>query len=401
MYEVTIYVSLLLAVLTTFTSSVLMITFLTNRNRLFLDPKPIRYPSISIAVPAYNKGKYIAKTVRYLLALDYPKKPEIIVINDGSSDNTREIVKSLPVKFIDKKKNGGKAKAVNDALRIAKGEIFGVVDAETFLKKDVLKNLIGYFNNKKVGAVIGSLKAYKPKSILERLQQIEYIFSILMRKSLTFLDCLYVTPSCSFYRKDLLRRFDGFDENKNLTEDLEIALRLHKAGYKIEHSVNADAFTVVPETFRALLSQRVRWYRGTLQNLVKHKDLLFEKSDFGFFLMPVILIGGLITTTLGGVLLLISAASFVYNSWVSLTGFWLADSISTKIALEPNTLAFLTSFALISLFISLHFSIKISRENYFKIVKDSVLYAIVYSPLLFVAWLITIWKEITRSERKW
>lgn len=253
MYLASVYITLILATITTFTSSVLMITFLTNRNRLFLDPKPDRYPSISIAVPAFNKGKYLAKTIRHLLSLDYPKKPEIIVVNDGSTDETRDVIKGFPVKFIDKKKNGGKAKAVNDALKIAKGEVFGVVDAETFLRKDALKRLVGYFNSNKVGAVISSLKVYKPKSLFERLQQIEYIFSILMRKSLTFLDCLYVTPSCSFYRTDLLRQFNGFDENNNLTEDLEIALRMHKAGYKIEHCINSRGLHSRPRNVQRVL----------------------------------------------------------------------------------------------------------------------------------------------------
>ena len=288
------YIDIILVTITTFITSVLFITLIKNWNVFFIDPKPKKYPSVTIVVPAMNEEKSIAKTIKCLLKLDYPKKINIVVINDGSTDNTLKIIKKFPVKVISKKKNQGKSKALNDALKICKTEIFGFIDAETFIEKNALKKMFGYFNDKKVGAVMPPIYVYKPTSTLEKLQQIEYVFSMMTRKVLTFINSLFVTPGCAFYRTDLLKKIGGFD-SKTMGEDLEIGLKINKHGYKIENSINTKVWTVVPNTVRKLIRQRVRWYRGIIYNTIKYRKLFFKKSDIGMFVLPVLLAGGMLT----------------------------------------------------------------------------------------------------------
>lgn len=399
-----LFLQMLIVALTAFCSFVMLITLFSNRGRLFTDPKPEKLPSVSIAVPAKNEEKNIAKTLGHLLSLDYPKKPEIIVINDGSTDRTKEIVKRFPVKMIDKKKSEGKPKGLNDALKISKGEIFGFIDAETFITKNALKKLMGYFNNKNVAAVVPAIKVYKPRIFFEKLQNIEYILTILARKLLTFLNCLFVTPGCAFYRSAALKKIGGFDE-KNMTEDLEIGLRLHKHGYKIENSINAVAYTTVPKTLKKLTKQRIRWYRGLLYNLKKYKELFFEKSDFGIFLMPLILLGGIIAIMLYFLLLSFVTYDSLYNSWIFLDGFVLSgydfSMILPQLRFDPNIFFFLTVLFLLMFIVNIYFSKKISRESIIKDIINIIIFVVIYSPLLGVWWLMSVIQELLRTEKKW
>lgn len=389
---------------TIFCSSVMLLTLFKNRGRLFVDPKPESWPSVSIAVPAKNEEKNIAKTLQHLLALDYPKKPEIIVINDGSTDRTAEIVKRFPVRLINKKKGEGKPKSLNDALKIAKGEIFGFIDAETFIASDAVKKLVGYFNDKNVAAVIPAMKVYKPVNFFERLQKIEYILTILARKLLTFLNCLFLTPGCAFYRRDVLKKIGGFDE-KNLTEDLEIGLRLHKFKYKIENCINAVVCTVVPKDIKRVTRQRLRWYRGLLHNLKLYKELFFERSSFGLFLIPFILVGGTLAILLYFTLIVYVLFDTSWNLWIFFKGFalsgWDLSLIAPQLRFEPNIFFFLTVYFLLMFIVNLYFSKKASGESIIKDVWNIILFIMIYSPLLGLWWIISIAQELLGAEKKW
>ena len=136
-----IYLNIIVITISTFISTVFLLTLFSKREKLFQDPKTNKIYSVSIAVPAKNEEKNIAKTIRSLLDIDYPKKPEIIVVNDGSTDKTLEAIKRFPVRIINKKRSEGKSKALNDALKISKGEIFGFIDADTIVSRNVLKNI--------------------------------------------------------------------------------------------------------------------------------------------------------------------------------------------------------------------------------------------------------------------
>src|SRR3989344_5098205 len=227
------------------------------------------FPYVSIIVAAHNEEKNISRTINSLLALNYPKnKLEIIVVNDESTDNTINIVKKFKqVKLINNKHKGiGKASAVNAGIRISKGEFFGVLDADSEVDKDSLKTVLTYFSNEKVGCVITPITVIEAKNLYRGLQKIEYAFTAMIRELMSRINTLYYSHGVlSVLRTNLIKKIGYFDEN-NLTEDLEIAMRLKSKGYDVKMASKTLTYTRVPGTFKDLWKQRVRWYRGFMHN---------------------------------------------------------------------------------------------------------------------------------------
>lgn len=265
-----------------------------ERNRTYASKK--FYP-VTLAVPAYNEEKTIKNTIISINNLDYPKDMiEIMVINDGSKDNTEKVVKDT-VKFykIDNLKlinikNMGKASALNIALRKAKGKYFACLDADSFVDKDALKESVGFIQKDPDLAIITPImQVNKPKNLIQLFQKIEYITAMLLVKLMGYIDSNYIAPGpFSLYKTDIIKRLGGFDEN-NLTEDQEIAYRVQSKHLKIRQCPTAKVYTNSPGTIKALYYQRNRWFKGTLQNLFKYKSIILNKKygDFGIFQMPI------------------------------------------------------------------------------------------------------------------
>ncbi|MEM4369063.1 MAG: glycosyltransferase family 2 protein, partial [Candidatus Woesearchaeota archaeon] len=191
-----------------------------------------RFPYISVVVPAFNEETHITETLHSLLNLDYPKKRlEIIVVDDGSTDRTAEMVQSIARKFSDRKiklirkVNGGKGSALNAGLKKAKGELFVCMDADSIVLPDALRKALIHFEPD-VAAVLPLLKVKNPKAVVQKMQWFEYLINMFYKKLLSKLNCIHVAPGpFSVYRTAVLKEVGGFDEH-NLTEDLEMTLRL-------------------------------------------------------------------------------------------------------------------------------------------------------------------------------
>jgi len=272
-----------------FTAIFFLLTLFENKDRIS-DPKPKRFPIVSIIVPAYNEEKTIAKTIKSLLTMNYPKdKFEVIVIDDGSTDKTFEVASKFKSKNlrIYRQENSGKGTALNFALDVCKGEFVGALDADSFVTKNALRNIVGYFEDPNVMAVTPSLKVYKPGNILQKIQFIEYLMGIFLRKVFAFLGSQHVTPGpFSIYRKKFFDIYGKYDED-NLTEDIEMALRIQFHKYHIENSLEAIVYTVAPKKFRPLLKQRLRWYVGFINNVAHYKALFSPKyGNLGMFVLP-------------------------------------------------------------------------------------------------------------------
>lgn len=283
---------LMFAAMSIFFSLMFFVLYFDNKKKLFKIPKMKKFPSVSILIPAYNEEETIRDTIKNVKGMKYPKKIEVIVINDGSTDNTSKIAKKVAkelggIKVLDKP-NGGKASALNFGLKYAKGEIVGVVDADSFPGKNSLLNSIPFFSEKNVGAVTTSIYVKNPKKWIERLQRIEYIMIVWARKLLESIDSIYVTPGVlSLYRRSALKKVGGFDE-KNMTEDIEMAWRLLYNGYDIKMSLDAESETKVPNNFKSWWKQRIRWNIGGMQTWFKYLHT-FLKKDFrslGMFVLP-------------------------------------------------------------------------------------------------------------------
>ena len=254
-------------------------------------------PTVSVLIPAYNEEDSIEETVNSVVNLDYPKdKLKIIVVNDGSKDKTKEIaeriVKNNTNVFLINKLNGGKASALNLALKEIDSEFTAILDADSFATPTVLKNLLPYFTEKEIAVVLPTMKIRNPRNILQRMQRIEYAVYMFNRSMNEKLNSIHVTPGpFPLYRTSVLKELNGFDENC-ITEDLELAIRIQKKNYKILQTYDAVVYTLPPNTIKSLYYQRKRWCKGGLLVCLKHKELMFNKAygDFGIMKMPSILI---------------------------------------------------------------------------------------------------------------
>lgn len=244
-------------------------------------------PKVSIIVPAYNEEEKVTGTIASLKNTTY-RNVEFIIVNDGSNDNTSETVRAHIKNdkrfiLIDKKQNDGKATALNDGIRSARGEFVACMDADSTIDPDIIEKSLPYFSDKEVGAVTVSVEVKNPRTFLDRIIDIEYAVGLsLFLKMLSFFDCIIVTPGpFSIYRKSMLDEIGGFDA-KNITEDLEIAYRIHKSRYKIKNCLEAKVQTILPQTFKGIYRQRRRWYSGAIQTLFQHRKMLFN-NQYGFF----------------------------------------------------------------------------------------------------------------------
>jgi cellulose synthase/poly-beta-1,6-N-acetylglucosamine synthase-like glycosyltransferase len=284
--------------LSMFFQVLLLVSFFENKKKIKDEEKHILQnpKTVTIAVPCWNEEKTLAATLDSLLALVYPKdKLSIIVVDDGSKDGTFAIAKEYEQKYPNQilavtKPNGGKHTAVNLALEKSVSEFFGCLDADSFVDKKALTTIIAYFEaHPKAMAVTPCIHIRNPKTIIQRMQAIEYLMGVFLRKAFGQLDAIQVTPGpFSIFRRSVFGVIGNYRKAHN-TEDYEITLRMHKAHFKIMNSHKALVYTVGPATVRGYFFQRLRWARGFLENSLDYRDLFFKKEygNFGMFTLPM------------------------------------------------------------------------------------------------------------------
>jgi len=277
-----------------------LLLFFRYRKKVGEKPKPPKkLPTVSLIIPAYNEQATIARTIKNVLSLNYPKeKLEIIVVDDGSTDKTYEKAKQfakLGIKVFTKP-NGGKASALNFGLKHAKGEIVGVVDCDTTLEKDALLRAVAYFDSPKVASVTSRILQRKKKALRERWLDIELKLTAYLRKLSEYLNIITATPGpLSLYRRKVLLKVGGFDE-KSILEDNEIAWRLIYHGYRIKMAYDSKTYTNLEYKLKRWWKQRTRWSIGGLQIVQKYLPLLFKHHPIGTYLLPSWIIGYALTS---------------------------------------------------------------------------------------------------------
>jgi peptidoglycan-N-acetylglucosamine deacetylase len=253
-------------------------------------------PSVSIIVPCYNEEAVILKNVDALLSIDYPDI-EIIVVDDGSKDQTFSIlneryINNDQIKVVTKP-NGGKASALNYGISLSKGEIVVCIDADTVVMENSVKELVKHFSDPKVAAVAGNVKIGNEVNPLNWFQELEYIMGQNFDKiALSFINSVSVVPGAlGAWRKSTLLEVGGY-EYDTLVEDGDLTLTMIEKGYKVVYEPKAQCYTESPETWNSFFKQRNRWQLGTLQSVIKHRQILFSIKNFffGFVGFPLILI---------------------------------------------------------------------------------------------------------------
>jgi cellulose synthase/poly-beta-1,6-N-acetylglucosamine synthase-like glycosyltransferase len=383
----------------------------TRKNDLYESnsKKLITNKLVSIIVPSYNEEETMALTIKSLKKVSY-SNVEFLIISDGSTDNTaKEASKAIGndkrFKFIDRKENLGKAATINQGIALAKGEYIAEMDADSMVEPKIIEKVLHYFTNPKVGAVTVSILVHSPKKFLHKVVDLEFIIGLsLFLKVFSFFNCVQVTPGpFSMYRAKVLKEIGGFDED-NITEDLEIAYRIHKAGYIIENCMEAKVHTTVPPTFKSLFVQRRRWYSGAIQTLFQHKNVMFNKNlgMFGFW-VPfnfLLIFSGLalaLTSTYITLSNLVENVSYFRHTgwnffdWVS---EWNFDILAMSRVDLTGLIAIVSTFAL--LFVGLYFAKQKATTRPLGIVTYPVLFF-----LYQIWWVAAVWAVIKRKKVKW
>jgi cellulose synthase/poly-beta-1,6-N-acetylglucosamine synthase-like glycosyltransferase len=304
-----IYSALVLTVwfMSTFFVILVLLVVFDRRKHMSSSVEVSNLPRVSIILPAYNEEEGICAALESLAAIDYPKSLyEILAVNDGSSDQTSERIRSfvanhkdINIRFIDRKKNCGKAHSLNEGIKAATGDYVACMDGDSIVDSDILSKTVGYFQDPKVASVSVRVNVRNPRTLLEKIIDVEFSVGLSTSlKVLSFLDSMHVTPGpFSIYRKSVLSELGGFDE-ENITEDMEIALRMQKAGYRLVFCLSTSVSTTVPTTLSSLYKQRRRWYSGSLLTLWQHRDI-FSRKDAGLFRMFLLFNYALIFLGLG------------------------------------------------------------------------------------------------------
>lgn len=246
-------------------------------------------PGVSVIIPAYNEERVIAASVARVLASDYPAL-EVIVADDGSKDATSRIVRETfgadaRVTLLTLE-NGGKASALNRALRDARGEIVIALDADTQFEPETIRRLVRWFADPEIGAVAGDARVGNRVNLVTRWQAVEYITAQnLERRALAGFDAMTVVPGAvGAWRRSALDSVGGYPED-TLAEDQDLTIAIQRAGWRVTYDPRAVAWTEAPESFGALARQRFRWAFGTLQCLWKHRRVIFRRQPPGLGLV--------------------------------------------------------------------------------------------------------------------
>ena len=405
-----LYISLFISL---FFEVFLLITYLEVREELSYEAKVLgkdvkHFPTVSIIVPCWNEEHTVNATLKSLLNLDYPKeKLGIIAVDDGSTDGTLVVLnkfKKHPQIRIISKENGGKHTALNLALETIESDLVGCLDADSFVNPDALKKIVPFFDDKTTMAVTPSIRVFNPSTILQYAQKIEYSWGIFLRRMLSSIGALYVTPGpFSIFRTQVFRELGGYRHGHN-TEDMELAMRLQKNRYKIVNSHGAHVYTTAPKQLPALYKQRVRWTYGFLNNAIDYRELFFNKKygHIGVFILPIA------TTSIFSTIYLTSRV--IWNNVISriidavvkfkTVGFSWGSPNFDWFFINTGVVSFLTLSTIILVFVILYLAIKLT-EGKFKFTRGVFYYLALYS-FIVPLWLAkAVFNTFFRRQASW
>ncbi|MFD6922065.1 bifunctional polysaccharide deacetylase/glycosyltransferase family 2 protein [Streptomyces sp. NPDC059944] len=283
---------------------------------------------VSVIVPAYNEKECIANTLRSLAKSTHPI--EIIVVDDGSDDNTSEIAESLgmPNVRVIRQENAGKPAALNNGVRNARHDIVVMMDGDTVFEPDAVHQLVQPFADPEIGAVAGNAKVGNRTTLIGAWQHIEYVMGFnLDRRMYDLLRCMPTIPGAiGAFRRDAVLGVGGMSED-TLAEDTDITIAMHRAGWRVVYQEHARAWTEAPGSLKQLWSQRYRWSYGTMQALWKHRKSLTDKGPsgrFGRVGMPLVVLFQIVTPVFAPLIDVFTVYSMIFVDLRAAVLAWLA-----------------------------------------------------------------------------
>lgn len=350
------------------------------------------YPPVSILLAAYNEEKSIAETLRSIRQQDYGAPLEIIVIDDGSTDRTRQIIlgSEMPnLKFL-QAQHGGKAAALNLGLREVKNDYVITIDADTFLHSQAITRIMSRMlgDPAHTAAVAGCVLAKNSRaSLMAKLQEWDYFLAIssVKRQQALYQGILVAQGAFSLYKTEVVKRLKGWPAC--IGEDIVLTWAMLKGGYRIGFEPTAIGFTEVPTSLGHFARQRRRWARGMIEGFKHHYDLLYRNFSLTTVLIAIDLLFPILDLTY--------TFAYIPGLILALTGrFWIVG---------PLTLAVLPLTLLINYIMYRHqravfseLSLRI-RKNRLGFVLYTLFYQVLMSPICVWGYV----EEMMGSAKKW
>ncbi len=401
-----------LSLLGLFTILAYFLTLLSPNKKKYLTDNNFR-PKVTIIVPVWNEGhangERIRKTINSLLDCDYSKdKLEIIIVDDGSNDNSLQIAKSYEkfgIKVFSHKKSRGKTSAINTGMKHATGEFIAGLDADSFIERDVINKLVPCFKDKNVMAAIPSIKIWKPKRFLQWVQYQEFLSAVFIRYVQSELGSIPLAPGAfTLVRRTFIQKY-GFLNPHTMVEDLELSLRIQSEKYLIENVVDANVYTSGVKTFKAFVNQRIRWFYGFMIQLKRYKHLFRkEYGNLAYFILPTSVTFVLTAIFMFFYTMIMLIKNLIqYIREVMLVGIDFSSMFDFNfdpffINIDNTTM--LPLILLLVIFALMHYTKKISNEKQ-GITTPFIAFMLTYWFLGSLCWVIAIYYYIRKKKIRW
>lgn len=259
-------------------------------------------PKVSVIVPAWNEEVGIIKTIESIVFNGYDNF-ELIVVNDGSTDNSDFIIKRFFRNFkyrfplyanqlvYKRQKNGGKGKALNTGIARSTGDIILTIDADSALRQGAIAKLVRYYADENIMAVVGNVKVVGAKTLIGLAQKLEYYFGFYNKRGHALLGAEYIFGgACASFRRHVFETIGLFDE-ANKTEDIEMSMRTRFHGFGCTYAEDVVCYTEGAADLKGLISQRIRWKKGRFDTFRKYRSMFFSTEEshnffLSFFVLP-------------------------------------------------------------------------------------------------------------------
>lgn len=327
-------------------------------------------PKVSVIIPAWNEEVGVLKTLKSVLANPYANL-EVVVVNDGSTDRSREIVDAFIAEHRQQAhrtgdrrvvrqlyvENGGKGRALNTGIQKSTGEIILTIDADSALAPDAIARLVEHFRDSTVSAAVGQVRVANVHGrLVGRIQQLEYLFGFYFKRAHCVMGAEYIYGgACAAFRRSATFDYFGMFDEKNKTEDIEMSMRTKFHGLRSVYAEDVICYTEGAANYKGLITQRLRWKKGRFDTFLHYRRLFFSLERrhnkwLGWFILPFALLAEmqLILEPIGFTLLL--TYSIVSGEFVSLGLSMLFVGISyIVVALFDNKLTLRQRLSIIAL----------------------------------------------------
>lgn len=389
-YFLATFIIFFIALAPGFMSMFLTISYLfDNRKETKVLPK---YPPVSVLIAAYNEEANIQSTLKSVLDQHYPGPMQIIVVDDGSTDNTIKVIENLNIDqvLLVKNKHGGKAHALNTALKHAKFEHLITIDADTYLWHDAIKKIVEQYasNPRNTAAVAGSIFVRNSReNVMTRLQEWDFFLAItaIKRMQSLFQGTFVAQGAFSLYIKKYVLEIGGWEEN-SVCEDIIISWAILAKNYRIDFSEEAAAFTLVPNTYKGFFHQRKRWARGLIEAFKYHPKSLINPR-----LTILLVYWNLLFPLIDLVFMFVYIPGLI----LALFGYFYIAGPMT-VAVLPLVAAYNIIFFVTQRDVFSHEHLQVRRNPF-----TLILYVIIYQTIMVPACIAGYFLEIFSSDKKW